>query len=126
MTKDITEIRERLINILQAHKGALRVRVDTPENYEVSGTIAAKQGKKTVDGIYFSSIVPKAKDVRLYFFPAYTHAVLFEGLSERLQKMKKGKSCFHIKLLDEQLETELKQMVATGIAAYQQDGLLAT
>lgn len=126
MTKDIEEIRETLKDILKEHMDVLKVRVDKPTNFEVNGTIEAMQGKKKVDGIYFSSVVPKEKDVRLYFFPAYTHAGEYEGLSDQMMKFKKGKSCFHIKKLDDALEQEIKDMVEKGIALYQQDGWLAT
>ena len=125
MKTDIQEIRETLKGILEAHLGPLRVRVDKPGNFEVNGTIEAPQGKKMVDGIYFSSLVPKEKDVRFYFFPAYTHASEFENQSDQVKKFRKGKSCFHIKKLDDALEEEISAMVSKGVALYQKDGWLA-
>ncbi|MFK7934413.1 MAG: hypothetical protein AB8G22_12950 [Saprospiraceae bacterium] len=122
---EISAIREKLKSILESHLGTLKVRVDKPTNFEVAGTIEAPQGKKMVKGIYFSSIMPKAKDVRFYFYPAYTHPDEFTDLSEQLKKFKKGKSCFHVKYLDESLETEISQMVAKAIMVYQKDNLLA-
>lgn len=77
-----------------------------------------------VRGIYFSSVVPKEKDVRFYFYPAYTHPEEFENISDRLKKFKKGKSCFHIKYLDEELENEIKFMVSKAIDVYRKDGWL--
>lgn len=124
MTNDIQEIRSKLIEIQSEFLGPLRVKVDQATNFELSGTIPAMQGKQKVDGYYFSSIVPKAKDVRLYFFPAYTHAEAFESLSETMRKFRKGKSCFHIKYLDADLEKELKSMVKTAVELYQKDGLI--
>ena len=93
--------------------------------FEVSGTVEAMQGKKKVDGIYFSSVVPKPKDVRFYFFPTYTHKEQIGELPENLKKALKGKSCFHIKYMDEELEKNLKDMVSMSIGLYQKDGLLA-
>jgi len=124
MIKDIPEIQAKLIEILKGHLGSLKVRIDNEKNFEVAGTIETMQGKKKVDGFYFSNIMPKAKDVRFYFFPAYTHPDAYEDLSDQMKKFKKGKSCFHIKYIDEQIETELKQMVSTGIELYQKDGLI--
>ena len=125
MIKDIDTIRTELCNILLEFSGPLRVSVDKPTNFEVNGTIEAMQGKQKVQGIYFASVVPKAKDVRLYFFPAYTHAAAFENLSETLAGFKKGKSCFHVKYVNDELLAEIKAMVGTGVKAYQEDGLLA-
>lgn len=124
MNKDVQKIRTRLMEIQSEFLGPLKVKVDKPNNFELSGTIPAIQGKLKVDGYYFSSIVPKAKDVRFYFFPAYTHAQSFENLSETMKKFIKGKSCFHIKYLDNDLEKEVKSMVKTAVALYQKDGLI--
>jgi len=125
MKTNILEIRETLKGILEGFLGTLKVRVDKPSNFEVNGTIEAPQGKKMVEGIYFSSIVPKEKDVRFYFYPAYTHPGEFEYISEQLKKFKKGKSCFHVKFLDEELEKEIREMVSMAIEVYRKEGWLA-
>lgn len=124
MKKEIPEIRQLLKNTLEGFLGPLKVKVDKPENYELSGTIEAMQGKKKVDGIYFSSVVPKEKDVRFYFFPAYTHALEFENISDQMKKFKKGKSCFHVKFLNNELEKEIKEMVSKGVELYKKEGWL--
>ncbi len=81
------------------------------------------QGKQKVDGHYFASIVPKPKDIRLYFFPIYTHADQF-NLSPELRKMLKGKSCFHIRKLDDELSSEIASMIDLGIHLYRTDELI--
>lgn len=124
MKTEILEIRETLKNTLENFLGSLKIRVDKPSNFEVNGTIEAPQGNKVVQGIYFSSIVPKEKDVRFYFYPAYTHPQEFEYISDKLKKFKKGKSCFHIKFLDKGLENEIKEMVSKAIDVYKKDGWL--
>ncbi len=124
MTTDVKEIREKLVAILKAHLGPLRITSDTYEKFEVTGTIEAMQGKKKVDGYYFSTVVPKPKDVRFYFFPVYTHKEKLGDLAENVQKALKGKSCFHIKKMDDELEANLQSLVAKSIALYQEDGLI--
>ena len=124
MKTEVLEIRETLKKILESFLGTLKVRVDKASNFEVNGTIDAPQGKKIVQGIYFSSLVPKEKDVRFYFYPAYTHPKEFEYISERLKKFKKGKSCFHVKSLDKELEKEIKEMVSKAIDIYKKEGWL--
>ncbi|MDC1211984.1 hypothetical protein N8Z73_00745 [bacterium] len=90
---------------------------------EFEGTKPGMQGKQKVDGYYFASILPKPKDCRLYFFPIYTHADEFE-LSDELKKCLKGKSCFHIKKLSNELEIEIKGMIEKGVNLYLADGLI--
>jgi hypothetical protein len=77
-----------------------------------------------VDGIYFASIVPKPKDVRLYFFPVYTHKDEIGELTQNLQQALKGKSCFHIKYMDEEREKDLIDLFDRSVKVYQDAGLL--
>ena len=124
MTIDLQEIQEKLISILKEYLGVLKITSDVKDKFEVSGTIEAMQGKKKVEGIYFSAVLPKPKDVRFYFFPSYTHKEQLGELPENLKKALKGKSCFHIKYLDDELETNLKKLVKKSVELYQADGLL--
>ena len=124
MTKDVQVIQERLIAILREHLNVLKVTADSKDKFEVSGTIETMQGKKKVEGIYFSTVVPKPKDVRFYFFPTYSHREQLGELPENLKKALKGKSCFHIKYMDDELEGNLKKLVKKSVELYQKDGLL--
>ena len=126
MTKDINEIREKLVEILKDHSRVLKITVDSFEKFEVTGTIEAMQGKKKVDGFYFASVVPKEKDVRFYFFPTYTHTEKLGPLPDDLRKALKGKSCFHMKYMDDQMESNLKDLVKRSVILYKEDGLLAS
>ncbi len=125
MTKDINEIQSKLIDILKEQIDVLKISAETENKFEVSGTIEAMQGKKKVDGIYFASVVPKPKDVRFYFFPTYTHKEQIGELPENLKKALKGKSCFHVKYIDDEFEDNIKELVKTAVKLYQADGLLA-
>ena len=124
MKTDLLEIREALVATFSDQLPPLKVRNSSLENFEVAGTIEAMQGKKKVDGFYFASVVPKAKDIRLYFFPIYTHVKEFDDLSDELRKALKGKSCFHIKKMSKEMEKEIKQMVDKGVQLYKRDGLI--
>ncbi len=124
MTKNLEEIRKKLISILKEHLGALKITYETPDGFEVSGTIEAQQGKKKVDGIYFATVLPKPKDVRFYFYPNYTHKEQLGRLPENLKKALKGKTCFYIKQMDNDFEDNLRHLVNKSVKLYQADGLL--
>ena len=81
------------------------------------------QGKQKVDGFYFGSVVPKPKDVRLCYFPIYTHPTEFAP-SDELKRCLKGKSCFHIKIISPEMDKEITEMVAKGVSLYDKDRLL--
>lgn len=124
MTKDVKEIRKVLVELLKEHEGILKITSDTYNKFEVTGTIEAMQGKKKVDGMYFSTVVPKPKDVRFYFFPTYTHKEQLGELSDNLKNALKGKSCFHVKYMDDDLKTNFRELIGRSIQLYQKDGLL--
>ena len=125
MQEEVEAIQNRLRQIMMTHMGPLMISKESDANLEITGTIKAQQGKQMVDGHYFCSIMSKPKDVRFYFFPIYTHVGEF-SLSPELDKMLKGKSCFHIKYLTDGLESEIKGMVKKGIEVYQKHGLIAS
>ncbi len=123
MKSDLTEIQTTLKDLLKAQAPALRVRHDEEKKFESCGTKEVMQGKQKVDGHYFASVIPKPKDIRLYFFPIYTHVDQFD-ISAEAKKALKGKSCFHIKKLSPELEVEIKGMIEKGVALYKKDGLI--
>lgn len=124
MKTEISEIQTALIDLLKGQCPPLAVRKDDAKVFEVAGTIPAMQGKQKVDGYYFASIMPKPKDVRLYFFPIYTHVDAFADISPELRKFLKGKSCFHIKKLSPEIETQIASMIRKGVELYQADGVI--
>lgn len=123
ITMELTEIHQTLKSLFLEHVPPLQVTNDSEQGFEIAGTKEAMQGKQKVKGYYFGSIVPKPKDIRLYFFPIYTDPDQFE-LSPELKKMLKGKSCFHIKKLNDELIGEIRKMMRKAIKIYQEKGLV--
>jgi hypothetical protein len=123
-TKDLNEMLSILQAYLLKYVPPLMVKKDTGDVFEVTGSIPVMQGKKMVDGYYFASIIPKPKDIRLYYFPIYTHAKKFDWISDELRKCLKGKSCFHFKQLTDTLHDEIDKMIGLGVDLYSSDRLI--
>ena len=123
MLTDLQEIQKTLQDMLINHSPVLRVSKETDTVLEISGTKEVMQGKQKVNGHYYASVMVKPKDIRLYFFPIYTHVDSY-NISPELKKCLKGKSCFHIKKLSDEMVEEIKEMVNTGVALYQKDELI--
>ncbi len=119
--KDLDQIQDWLHQCLKSLGAPLQVRKEGERGLEIAGTKRVMQGKQEVDGFYFASTVCKPKDIRLYFFPIYTDPDLYE-LSADLEKMLKGKSCFHIKRLNDDLKSELQSMMEAGKRRYEEKG----
>lgn len=123
MITELTEIEATLQSLFKAHVPPLQIRKDNENVFEVAGTKEAMQGKQKVDGFYFGSVVPKPKDIRLYYFPIYTNVDQFT-ISPELKKCLKGKSCFHIKKLSPELLEEISEMIQKGVDVYLEEGLI--
>ena len=124
MRNDLSTIQKSLQNLFKKHVPPLQIRKDNSSVYEVAGTIEVMQGKQKVEGYYFGSVVPKPNDIRLYYFPIYTHPQAFDFISADLRKCLNGKNCFHIKKLDGMLENEIDHMIAKGVELYLFDKLI--
>lgn len=124
MKTDLIDIQLALQIAFKKHIPPLKISKENEDVFEVTGTKEAMQGKKLVNGYYFGSVVPKPRDIRLYYFPIYTHVKKFDWLSDEARKCLKGKSCFHIKKLSPELESELRKMIDLGIEIYSKADLI--
>ena len=124
MKTDLVEIQRTLKNIMRSQVPPLKVSKNSDQVFELIGSKEAMQGKQKVKGYYFGSVVPKPKDIRLYFFPIYTHPQAYAAISEETRKCLKGKSCFHIKKMSEEMESEIADMVKTGVQIYLTENLI--
>lgn len=67
------------------------------------------------------SVIPQKQHVGFYFMPVYVDDGVRTSLAPELEKMLKGKSCFHCEQpLDAEREAELAALVRRGVDLYQQ------
>jgi hypothetical protein len=84
-------------------------------NFEVGG--------KRRTEMYFAGLIAQSKYVGFYFMPIYSDEhVMRRVFSERLLKCLKGKSCFYITQLDDELLADIKHALAEGFKLYEQRG----
>jgi len=79
------------------------------------------EGRKKKE-IFFTSIIIQSKYVGFYYMPIYTNTRLEKVFKLELLKLLKGKSCFHIKNLDDQLEHQINEALQIGYELYQSRG----
>ena len=78
---ELPEIQHKLHLLLKSFVPPLRASKESDELFQVCGTQPVTQGKQTVHGFYFASVVFKPKDIRFYFFLIYTYSKQFATLS---------------------------------------------
>jgi hypothetical protein len=79
------------------------------------------QGKAR-DGVYFASALVQKGYVGFYLMPVYTDAFAKKAIAPDLLKLLKGKSCFHIKKLDENLKRQVLHALEAGYACFKEKG----
>ena len=115
---DKEAIFEKVRTLVEKYNRNMDVRSDTPTNYSLYGKKTVEAFNKEVDGMYYASVVINKNFIGFYFFPIYTHPEEFAKIPAELQKCLKGKSCFHIKVKDELLMSQIDSILDQGYQLY--------
>ena len=79
------------------------------------------EGKKRNE-VFFAAVQIHKGHVAFDFMPVYTEPEMKQVFDEDLLKLLKGKSCFHIKKLDDQLLNQIEESLAEGYRLYKEKG----
>jgi hypothetical protein len=125
MPPDVSElikIFKRLKKMLKEYEDGLKPRFDLDSKYDLWSfkdvEIAGRKRKQ----VSFASIIIQSSYVGLYYMPVYTDTDLTEVFEPELLKLLKGKSCFHIRKLDAELERQIKDAIEIGYKLYRKRG----
>ena len=125
---------EQLLAIFNALKkemvpfehGFVKARIDIEGRYELwsekSGIIVIGKPKAEIS---FTGLILQSSYVGFYYMPIYTNTEEIRSkLSAGLLKTLKGKSCFHITKVDDQLLKDIKHAMQVGYDEYKKNGWL--
>ena len=79
------------------------------------------EGRKRKE-VYFAGLIIQKGYVGFSFIPVYVETEIKQVFAPELLKLLKGKSCFHIKKLDEALFQQIEAALKSGFELYQQKG----
>ena len=111
-----------LRRLIGRYEGHFTAKMDFEGRYElwaVKGLIIEGRKRKEV---FFASAIIQSTYVGFYFMPVYLVDDMKALFGELLLKLLKGRSCFHIKTLDEELEKQLSEALEKGFELYRQIG----
>lgn len=80
--------------------------------------IAGRKGKE----VFFSSIITQSSYVGFYYMSVYIDTNLKEVFEPESLSLLKGKSCFHIKKIDDKLKKQIKKALKIGFQLYKKRG----
>jgi len=110
--------------MLQKFKNPLKPKFDLDSKYDLwSFKNIEIDGRKRKE-IFFAGLIIQSSYVGFYYMPIYTDTALKEVFKPGLLKLLKGKSCFHIKKLDAELELQIEEALQKGFNLYKNRGWL--
>jgi hypothetical protein len=121
MLTDRLAIFKALRDVLSPYVPPLEAISDFEGRYElVSNKQVVIDGRKRNE-VYFSAIIIQGKYVGFYSMTVYANG-FGASLPDDLRKILKGKSCFHVKKLDENLLAQFTELTRQSFEFYQQQG----
>jgi hypothetical protein len=119
---ELVKIFNRLKKLLKKYENPLTPKFDLDSKYDLwSFKDLEIDGRKRKE-VYFAGLVIQSKYVGFYYMPIYTDSTLKDFFQPELLKLLKGKSCFHVKKLDDNLEKQIAQALDKGYKLYKKRG----
>jgi hypothetical protein len=72
--------------------------------------------------VYFAELIIKSSYVGFYYMSVYAETDIKNMFGSELLKLLKGKSCFHIKKLDEEIEKQISEALELRFLTYKEKG----
>ena len=119
---DLNQIYSSLKELLQPYRPTLVAKVDEEKRFDLASVKdLVIEGRKRKE-VYFASIIIQKDYVGFYYMPVYSDPEMKALFQPELLKLLKGKSCFHIKRLDDQLRDQIRAALEDGFKLYKTRG----
>ncbi|TKC09350.1 DUF1801 domain-containing protein [Pedobacter frigoris] len=123
MKTDFVEIFQTIRAVMQPYTvQGFTNRINSESDYDLwSEKLVVIEGKKRNE-VYFAAVMIKKGHVGFYYMPVYMESEMKDVFDPELLKLLKGKSCFHIKKLDDALLMNIENALAAGFKLYKEKG----
>ncbi len=119
---DLNEVFITLKRELLPYHPPLNPKADTERAYDLwSFKDLVIEGRKRKE-VYFAGLMIHKDYVGFYYMPVYAEPEIRAFFKPELLKLLKGKSCFHIKRLDDEILEQVREVLAQGFKLYQERG----
>jgi hypothetical protein len=124
-TRELGEIFDRLEASLRRYSPPLAARTGTVRDKRDLQLWSEKEvevaGRKR-DEVFFAGAIVQKGYVGFYFMPVYTDADKQDLFDGELLGLLKGKSCFHVKRLDDAMLERIEEALDQGFELYRERG----
>lgn len=119
---DLTQIFNQVKTLMQAYAPPLISKMEDAAHYDLwSLKDLVIEGRKRKE-VYFVGLIVQKSYVGFYYMPVYARPELKTVFAPELLKLLKGKSCFHLKKLDDALLEQIRAALKIGFEQYQKNG----
>ena len=122
MQENLVDTFQRLKVILKEYEGPFTPKFDLESKYDLWSIKDVEIAGRRRKGVYFAGLIIQSKYVGFNYMPIYADTDLKHVFEPELLNLLKGKSCFHIKKLDDGLVEQIREALKTGHAMYQERG----
>jgi hypothetical protein len=119
---ELVVIYNRLKQIMQKYENPLQPKIDLDSKYDLWSFKNVEFAGKMRTEVYFAGLIIQSSYVGFYYMPLYIDESLKRFFPPELFKTLKGKTCFHIKHLDDALAEQIDMALAKGIEFYKEHG----
>jgi|ERR1043165_3721347 hypothetical protein len=124
MSESLNEVYQQLRPLLQKYSTKLVAKKDSEKGIELWTNKEITWSGRQFRELFFASAAIQKNFVGFYYFPIYMHPETKKDISPRLLKLLKGKSCFHVKKLDDELLKDIESSLKKGYEFYKKQGFV--
>ena len=119
---DLPAIFTQLRELLKAYQPPFLSKSNDDAHYDLwSVKDLVVEGRKRKE-VFFAGLIIHKNYLGFYYMPVYVDTQIKDIFAPELLKLLTGKSCFHIKKLDDQLMAQIEKALRAGFELYQQRG----
>lgn len=119
---ELKPIFDTLKPLLEAYRPPLAPKTESVSSFDLwSFKDLVIEGRPRKE-VFFAAVTIQKNFVGFYFMPVYVDEEIKEVFPPELLKLRKGKSCFHIKKLTPKLLGQIEAALKTGFDMYRQRG----
>ena len=122
MQENLVAIFNKLKTLLKKYENPLKPKFDLDSKYDLWSIKEVEIARRKKKEVYFAGLIIQSSYVGFYYMPIYADTNLQDVFKPELLKLLKGKSCFHIKKLDAELEKQIMEALEIGYQLYKNRG----
>ena len=122
MANELSEIYQAIKKELKKYEPPLVAKADYDARYDLWSVKDIVIDGRPRKEIAFGAVIIQSSYVGFYFTPIYTSQQARDNTAPELMKLLKGKGCFHVKKLDDELLKHIRDLIKRGFNQYKKNG----